>query len=88
MYIFLVYFEASQSCNDLDFQLGNVAVGTTTATRAWSIKISQYSCSFDNLAPTGCDQYYYGSGATGYVYTFNYAGGLHLANQIQTICIR
>lgn len=52
-----VYFDASEDCHDLSFQLGNVANGiSNVATRSWSIKVSQYSCDYENLAPSGCDQ--------------------------------
>jgi len=89
-----VYFDASENCHDLNFQLGNVANGlTTVATRSWSIKVSQYSCDYENLAPSGCDQWHFGSDASNYIRTFNFQGGLgnggrHLANQHQQICIR
>ena len=56
--------------------------------RQVSIKVTQYSCDYNNLAPQGCDQYYFGSGATGTVKTFNYDAGRHLANQDQHICVR
>ena len=54
-----------------------------------SPQITQYSCTFSNLAPEGCTQYYYGS-TTGSVNSFNYqsGNGAHLANQDQTICVR
>jgi len=86
-----VYFDASDACNSLDFQLGNVATGVTTAaTRSWSIKINQYACDYENLAPPGCTQYHFGSDATNYIYTFNYqsGSGKHLADQNQVICVR
>ena len=39
---------------------------------------------------SGCDQWYFGSGATNAAETFNYqsGNGKHLANQHQTICVR
>lgn len=82
-----MYVDASSSCNQLAFQLG--ATAATTAARSWSIKVTQYSCNFPNLAPTGCDQYFFGAN-TNMVRTFNYnAGtGYHLANQDQNICVR
>lgn len=89
-----VYFDASEECHDLNFQLGNVANGVTTiATRSWSIKVTQYSCDYENLAPSGCDQWHFGSDASNYIQTFNFQGGRgnggkHLANQHQSICIR
>jgi len=88
---FHVYFDASDSCNSLDFQLGNVAKGVSaSATYAWSIKVNQYSCDYENLAPNGCTQYHFGSGGTNYVQTFNYQSGTgkHLADQTQVICVR
>ena len=49
---FSVYFDASDNCNSLDFQLGNVAKGVSaSATYSWSIKVNQYSCDYENLAP-------------------------------------
>ena len=33
-------------------------------------------------------QYFYGMGATGSVSSFNYEGGIHLANQDQKVCVR
>lgn len=83
-----MYFDASDACHDLNFQLGQTGIGTSLATRTWSIKITQYSCNYENLAPSGCDQYYYGTGAMNMVKTFNFDGGKHLADQMQTICVR
>jgi hypothetical protein len=88
---FHVYFDASDNCNSLDFQLGNVAKGVSaSATYSWSIKINQYSCDYENLAPSGCTQYHFGSSGTNYVQTFNYqsGSGKHLADQTQVICVR
>jgi len=86
---FHVYFDASDACHDLDFALGQNAVGlASVATRQWNIKISQYSCNYENLAPTGCNQWFYGSGAMNLVKTYNFDGGRHLADQRQTICVR
>ena len=89
VYFISAYYEASDMCNYLDFQIGENARGiTSTATRSWSIKVTQYSCDFANLAPTGCTQYFYGSGATNIVKSFNFAGSKHLASQRQVICVR
>ena len=86
---FSVYFEANDACNDLVFQFGNNANGLSSlATRSFNIKITQYSCDYNNLAPTGCDQYHFASGGTNYVYAFNQQGGRHLADQKQTVCVR
>ena len=52
MISFTVYFDASDTCNDLVFQLGNRAIGVgTVATRSWSIKATQISCDDENRAP-------------------------------------
>ena len=88
-YYFLVYFDANEACNSLDFQFGNAARGITAIpTRSFSIRVTQYSCNYNNLAPSGCDQYFFGPTATNQIATFNFAGGRHLANQHQTVCIR
>ena len=83
-FAFAVYVDASDTCNELAF---NLQEGTSTATRAWSIKITQYDCDYDNLAPKGCTQYHFGS-TTGQVQTYNWDGGHHLAGQDQNICVR
>lgn len=86
-----VYFDASDSCNSLDFQLGNNPRGVgAAASRSWSIKVTQYSCDYENKAPSGCTQWHFGSGGTNYVETFNHQSGTgrHLANQKQVICVR
>merc|ERR1712126_44030 len=76
------------SCNQLAFQFGGTAVGTTLATSNWNIKISQYECGYNNIAPSGCTQWYFGDAATGIVKSFNFDSGIHLADQRQTICVR
>eukprot|EP00095_Tigriopus_kingsejongensis_P001171 maker-scaffold415_size178368-snap-gene-0.24 protein:Tk01171 transcript:maker-scaffold415_size178368-snap-gene-0.24-mRNA-1 annotation:"hypothetical protein Y032_0655g1201" len=82
-----MYVDASELCNTLNFQLGTAGVGANLANRQWSIKITQYSCDFTNLAPQGCTQYFFGPD-TDTVQTFNFAGGQHLAGQDQSICVR
>jgi len=82
-----MYADASSSCNQLNFQLGNAGVGTTIPTRQWNIKITQISCYDTNLPPSGCTQYFYGP-TSGTLYSFNYANSVELANQNQNICMR
>ncbi len=82
-----MYVDSSEACNKLSFQLGTTGVGTGLATRQWSIKVTQYSCDFPNLAPDGCTQWYFGSGNQ-QIQTFNFDGGQHLANQDHNMCIR
>ncbi len=53
--------------------------------------MTQYSCSYPNLAPAGCVQYFFDpSSSTGSVQTYNYqsGSGIHLADQDQQICVR
>ncbi|XP_059081472.1 uncharacterized protein LOC131879228 [Tigriopus californicus] len=78
-----MYVDASDECNEIAFQLGS----SSNVNRQWSIKITQYSCDYDNLAPSGCTQYHFGTG-NGIVKSFNFDGGAHLANQEQKICVR
>jgi len=87
-----MYIDASDSCNTLTFQIGEV-----TFTRQWNIKVTQYAMDFPNKAPKGCLQYHFaGDGnddgdldAT-IIRSFNWNGGngRHLANQDYNICIR
>ena len=79
----LVYVDASSACNQLAFALGT----TSTSNRQWSIKVTQFSCDFDNLAPVGCTQYHYGTDQ-GQVMSFNFESGQHLSAQNQNICVR
>lgn len=50
-------------------------------------QVTQYDCEFNNLAPKGCTQYFFGSNSQ-QVQTYNFDGGIHLANQNQNICVR
>ena len=49
--------------------------------------MTQYDCEFNNLAPKGCTQYYFGS-TSQQVQTYNFDGGIHISNQDQNICVR
>ena len=77
----LVYVDASDACNVMSFHLSG------TGTRSWEIKVTQLKCNFNNLAPSGCTQYFFGK-TDGTITSFNFVGGLHLASQNQNICIR
>ena len=73
-----------------------------TAVRAWNIQLVQTSCSTSWAAPPGCLQHF--TGTSGYIHrqagctvysevtaryrSYNYAGGLQLAGQQYTACIR
>ena len=55
----------------------------------FKFQITQYSCDYNNLAPEGCTQYFFGDKSTsGVVKTFNFDTGTHLADQNQNICVR
>jgi hypothetical protein len=76
-----VFVDASDNCNELGIILGS------DPNIDWVVKVSQIRCDFINLAPSGCTQWFFG-GTNGVVRTYNYAGGLHLAQQNQNICVR
>merc|ERR1712038_1914846 len=67
-------------CVTLAFSIGS-------GSASWNIQVQTYDSDFDNKAPTGCTQYYFGETTQGFK-TFNYANGVHLANQNQRICFR
>jgi len=81
-----MYIDVPEECALLSFHL---AAGSS-ATRQWNIEVTQFSCDYENLAPQGCTQYYYGTSGAGTVesYNFNAGNGLHLANQNQMVCVR
>jgi len=76
-----MYVEASNECNILSLSLAG------TVDSSWHIQIIQLACDSNSLAPRDCTQYYFGQ-TFGTVHSYNYYGGLHLANQNQLICIR
>ena len=78
-----VYVDASEECNTLSFQLG-----PSQASREWAIRVTQYACDYENLAPKGCLQYFFATSGTGNLETFNRANKIHLAGQDQNMCIR
>ncbi|XP_059097889.1 uncharacterized protein LOC131892134 [Tigriopus californicus] len=79
-----MYVDSSDACNELAFNLGSSG---STVTRSWRIKVTQYSCDYNNLAPDGCTQYFFGA-MTDIVQSYNFAGGHHLANQNHLFCVR
>ena len=72
--------EARPDCNTLTF------MWSTSTTRTWNIHIMQIPCEVVWKPPEGCVQYL--TGSTGYIYSYNYAGGVHLASQYYSNCIR
>ena len=73
--------------NNCDCNVLSMNIGTAAGTRSWNIKITQYDCTFENLAPDGCNKYFFGAAAH-LLQTYNFAGNLHLANQRDKFCIR
>ena len=74
----------------MEWVFGQSAVGISNlATRSITIKASQISCGDSNLAPSGCSQYYWGTGGASTIKSFGYDGSTsHLADQKQTVCVR
>ena len=72
--------DADDDCNTLSF------TWSSSTTRSWNIQIMQISCDAKWKPPEGCLQHF--TGTTGYIYSYNYAGGTHLATQDYSNCIR
>lgn len=73
--------EAQDECNEI-----TIAWTDSSTTRAIQMKVSQIACSATWKAPDGCTQWF--TGTSGTVYSYNYQGGVHLANQNYNNCIR
>ncbi len=69
------------------FSVMSQAIINCNGTYPW--KVTQYTCDYPNLAPSGCVQFFFGSNM-GQVQTFNYnnGAGQHLSDQDQVICVR
>jgi len=85
-----LYIDADTDCNNLNFNFAQSAVGISNlATRSITIKALQLGCGNTNLAPSGCAQYFFGTGGASTFKSFGYDGSTpHLANQHQTVCVR
>jgi len=78
------------TCQEAKFDIG----GTTTTSRSWTIRVTQYACGdHDNSGWPGCLQYY--SGTAGTLQSFNFpptgsvvAATTHLSEQQYDICFR
>jgi hypothetical protein len=71
---------------DFHIQDRDVEPNLPNLTLSISLQITQLSCYDPNLPPAGCTQYY--TGTSGTFNSYNYANGVQLANQQQTICMR
>jgi hypothetical protein len=83
--------DASSSCHTVNFNIG----GSTTTSRKWDIRVTQYACGDYDLAGwPGCLQYY--TATTSHIQNFAYptsattvtSSVTHLSNQKYDICIR
>jgi hypothetical protein len=74
--------EARDDCNEIVVSW----TSTTTTVPEWNIHIMQIPCTAEWKPQDGCLQWF--TGTTGYIKSFNYDGGYHLANQYYTSCIR
>jgi len=76
-----IIVEADDDCNEISFTW---ASGVSQP--EWNIQVMQISCSSWWKPQDGCSQWY--TGTTGYVKSFNYDEGTHLADQLYTVCVR
>jgi len=74
------------SCTSTDEATLSFLIGGATNNQ-WKIKVTQLSCSDDNVAcQQGCFQYH--TGVTGTIQSYNFAGGQQLVGQNYKNCIR
>merc|ERR1719192_992294 len=90
-----MWVPASDSCVTINL---DIDTATTTTTRKWSIRVTQYECGNLNAPEQNCLQYH--TATTGKFATFNYDTSktantktelytqFHLADQHYNICIR
>jgi len=86
-----MWVPASDSCTTINI---DIDTGTTTTTRKWQIKVSQYECGNMMAPENDCLQYF--TESTGTIATFNWdtsattvaSSQTHLQNQHYDICIR
>merc|ERR1712223_1388941 len=80
----------SEGCHTVNFNIG----GSTTTTRVWDIRVTQYDCTqMDSSGPPGCLQYY--TQTANSIQNFGWPTSskvlsthTHLSNQHYDICIR
>jgi len=81
-----MYIPASDTgCNTLN---ANIGTASTAGTSAFTIKVTQIECGSKRLAPSGCLQYFTQDADEIQTFNYNNAGGVHLANQDYSICVR
>ena len=72
--------DPEEECSTLAFDFKD-----TEVSREWNITILQIPCDYENRAPPGCLQYFFGlnvvdgvDGVGGVIKSFNFDGGYHL----------
>merc|ERR1712117_468806 len=86
-----MWVPASDMCNTINI---DIDTGTTTTTRKWQIKVTQYECGNMMMPVNNCLQYH--TAMTGTIATFNWDTSattvattqVHLSSQYYDICIR
>merc|ERR1712117_1005303 len=86
-----MWVPASDMCNTINI---DIDTGTTTTTRKWQIKVTQYECGNMMMPVNNCLQYH--TAMTGTIASFNWdtratalaAAQVHLSSQYYDICIR
>merc|ERR1719493_332832 len=86
-----MWVPASDMCNTINI---DIDTGTTSTTRKWQIKVSQYECGNMMMPVDNCLQYH--TARTGTIASFNWdtratalaAAQVHLSSQYYDICIR
>eukprot|EP00091_Calanus_sinicus_P003547 TRINITY_DN1371_c0_g1_i3.p1 TRINITY_DN1371_c0_g1~~TRINITY_DN1371_c0_g1_i3.p1 ORF type:complete len:307 (-),score=40.59 TRINITY_DN1371_c0_g1_i3:169-1023(-) len=86
-----IFVPASDSCNTINI---DIDTGTTTTTRKWQLKVTQYECTNQMAPEQDCLQYF--TAQTGTIATFNWDttattvadSQVHLSNQYYDICFR
>jgi hypothetical protein len=86
-----MFVPASSGCNTINI---DIDTGTTTTTRKWQIKVTQFQCGNQMAPEQDCLQYF--TAQKGTIATFNWdtsattvsASQIHLSSQFYDICIR
>jgi len=86
-----MFIDASDSCNDIKI---DIDTGVSN-TRAWQIKVTQYTCSSQNIPVQNCLQWHTGTSGTFYGFAWEVAttaitssSHIHLQSQYYDICFR
>ena len=80
-----MYVEIADACTTLSFNINENGL----ATPEWSILVTQYTSDFNNKAPKGCLQYFFGT-ERGVITSLNWnsGSGRSMNERNKRICIR